>query len=554
LKYYLDDKPSNNPLENEDLYAKLMEMDPVHSNMAKGLRYKLNLVYRINRAKAFFVNSDLLNIDGITAKNTMCNFDFVPLVLICSYLINGVSVLLEGGAGSGKSTIVKILNKMLTGYPISKLEDTILRCDPELTKEQVSGFLDIGELMGDEHRIKVIWSPWITSYDDGNIGWIVDEINHAPPRVQNMLHSIMAEKIMKYQNRSKSVKEFRLVMTQNPMTLHDTTGKFPKSMSFLSRIWISIPVKQASAPDLAMIEDVRSDRREYHKELDDVVPNVMSLNELRAASILASRIHISHDAKKYTYYLTREVNLCVRAPRNDKTLCTTLFPSQGLCTALGSCHFNSSGSVCQKIYGGSARESNALIKFGQALVFFLGEENMDSVHPYHIRALAPYILTHKCYIPQTALKKEEHFFGNLHKFVESNLVQYCFTKLESRKKAEIAFKKLFRGEGTREDLEELKKSSSSDIYVCLDLFPKVVELEKGNTKPPWKIERSTLDELYKNYMQSIIQIEEDMSLSASEKVEHITNLIDEINEKPEIPFRSNLFDRAYILLTKLGLG
>lgn len=539
-----------NPLNNKKLYQSLMTIDPIHSNLAKNLRKKLWLAYMTNRAKAFLVNSDFLDLKDMKSKDTPNLLDFVPTILICSYLINGVSILLQGGPGSGKTTIAKIMNKMLTGYPITKLEDTIIRCDSELSKEQLIGYLDLGELMGSEHKMVVIWSPWIQSYDEGNIGWIVDEVNQAPPRIQSMLHSIMAERIIKYQFQSKFITEYRLIMSENPITNLDSTGKFPKSMSFLSRIWIKIPVKQASAPDLAMINDLRKDRKAYNLELDSIVPKILTLNELRIASILASRIPISNEAEKFITYLTRETNICIRAPRYDKTLCETVFPGQGLCTTPTNCHFYAEASICKKILGGSARESLALTKFGQALAFFIGEEGVSEVQPYHIRAIAPYILSHKCYIPQSVLKKEEHFFGDIYRFVDKNYVQYCYEKIENRRNIEIAFRNLFRGNGSEQDLNLLISASSSDLYVMVDLLPKVAQVDFRSDRTAPEVLSSVLDESYCKFMRTIIEIDEDGTKTAEEKAILLTNIIDQINKSSETPFRINLLDKIYVILNK----
>ena len=90
-------------------------------------------------------------------------------------------MLLIGGHGGGKSTLVKHLGRMFTGLSMAATEECIIRAHPQLTEEKMIATLNIAKLMqsGEE---EVLWRTFTTSF------WkILDEVNRLSPYAQNML-------------------------------------------------------------------------------------------------------------------------------------------------------------------------------------------------------------------------------------------------------------------------------------------------------------------------------------------------------------------------------
>ena len=56
-------------------------------------------------------------------------------------------MLLVGGHGGGKTTLVKLLGRMMTGRSLEEIEDGILRGHPQLTEEKMVATLKPGPLM-----------------------------------------------------------------------------------------------------------------------------------------------------------------------------------------------------------------------------------------------------------------------------------------------------------------------------------------------------------------------------------------------------------------------
>jgi len=124
----------------------------------------------------------------------------LPLIVgacVLSALVPRSAMLLIGGHGGGKTTLVKLLGRMMTGRSLHEIEDSMLRGHPQLTEEKMVATLRPGPLMKDGVEV-VVWRKFVTGF------WkIVDEVNRLTPHAQNILLSMLAEGELKYYDEVK---------------------------------------------------------------------------------------------------------------------------------------------------------------------------------------------------------------------------------------------------------------------------------------------------------------------------------------------------------------
>jgi len=164
-------------------------------------------------------------------------------ICLLNALVPNSAMLLIGGHGGGKTSIVKYLARMMTSISLSEAEECILRSHPQLTEEKVIASLNFPKLMKDGIE-EVKWRKFATSF------WkIIDEVNRTSPYTQNILLSLLAEGKIKYYDSVIDVSKYCLYATLNP----NDVGTFELSPPFLDRFGISIPISMPKSQDLAII-------------------------------------------------------------------------------------------------------------------------------------------------------------------------------------------------------------------------------------------------------------------------------------------------------------
>jgi MoxR-like ATPase len=458
----------------QDIFEKLYyTVDPVSSEIARTLRNKLMEVYTIVKAKAYFVTSDMLKIKTAAVDKKPIKLYHVPAAIIAAHLVNRSSTLLEGPPGCGKTKIIKIISRLMTGASITGA-DNIIYCDEELTKDKWMGFPDVAALMGNEHKFEIVWASWIKN--DACIDLIIDEINRANRKTQNELLSFMAEGILQYATIAKSIKDdYRLFFTQNPLDdIAGGVGIYPLGFAFKDRITQFIPVAQAPAYAMKRVSEIRRDDLNYDVDEDKIITPIMTIHDIRNATVLASKIPVTEQAKKYAQYIVRDPNLCLKAHLNDKTHAKNTRVGEGLCNG---CHFSQVTDYhCQKFIGGSMRMYNDLIALGRAYSFFLG---IDEVNEFILNSIAMDVVNHRVLVIPKQLREDKKYGKNEWAFLRSYLVDWCFGLLTTRKVVEESFNRLYYGTGTmvEEDIQSIMMRAQNDLYVRVDLLPKVMEID-----------------------------------------------------------------------------
>lgn len=378
---------------------------------------------------------------------------------VLNALVPNSAMLLIGGHGGGKTSIVKYLGRMFTGMSLSQAEECILRGHPQLTEEKILATLNLPKLLKNGEE-EVMWRTFASNF------WkIIDEVNRCSPYTQNILLSLLAEGKIKYYDSVLNVSKFCLYATLNP----NDVGTFEMSMPFLDRFGISVPISMPTSQDLSQILRSRDEKLGGYDELVQV-PSVLTEEDLLNVWFEVGEVKCTSEAEDYIHAIVREFTLCCRV---DKGNSEYLKPSTGLCTG---CHYNIPEKVpcsnCDSIL--SVRVAKDLLRYSRALAWLLGSEEV-SINM--IDAIAPYIIAHRVKYVERYLNKAP-YWGNRYYFTQ-DLLKLIRKRYLNRRKAYDMIDHFREGIIEENDLEKMALMAQSDLIVNQDLFPLAKKL---NTK------------------------------------------------------------------------
>ena len=417
------------------------------------LRKKVWKIINLIQANQLFVHYKVLTIKHIDEKSKKVKTQVLPEILslcILNALVPNSAMLLIGGHGGGKTTLVKLLGRMFTANSLNEIENSIIRGHPQLTEEKLIGTLKLGKLMK-EGEEEVVWRQFVTNF------WkIIDEVNRLTPYAQDILLSLLAEGTVKYYDSIITINKFCLFSTINP---HDV-GTFELSKPFLDRFGISVPISMPASHDLQLILSGKDEKYSGWDELTQV-PKILTIDDLMEIWYYVNRLPFSSDANNYIHAIIREFTLCARV---DKGNTEDLKPSTGLCSG---CHFNTTQNICNKIDSIlSVRVAKDLLRYSKAVAWLL---NLSLVDINVVNTIAPYVISHRVEYVKRELDKSP-YYGNKFEFSKNIL-----TLIQKRfKKREICYQinERFRAGSPKEnDLTELKKFEKNDLIVKYDLIP-----------------------------------------------------------------------------------
>lgn len=257
----------------------------------------------------------------------------IRLVLVA--VLSGGHVLLEDVPGVGKTLLAKSLARSIEG------RFQRVQCTPDLLPSDITG--------------TNIWNPRTGEFQFmpgpvfANI-LLADEINRATPRTQSALLEVMEEQQVTIDGVTRTVPSpFFVIATQNPV---EYQGTFPLPEAQMDRFALSLSLGYPSeAEELQMLQ-----RLQGGAKLQELQPCI-SLGEVLALRAQCAQVKVEPSLQQYILNL-------IRATRADEEV--TL--------------------------GASPRGSVALYRAIQALAFL---ENRDYAIPDDIKALAPYVLSHR---------------------------------------------------------------------------------------------------------------------------------------------------------------
>ncbi|UCE09719.1 MAG: AAA family ATPase [Candidatus Thorarchaeota archaeon] len=439
----------------------------------------------------------------------------IPLIAgmcVLNALVPRSAILLVGGHGGGKTTLIKLLGRMMTGRPLQEIDEGILRGHPQLTEEKMVATLKPGPLMKDGVEV-VVWRRFVTDF------WkLIDEVNRLTPHAQNILLSLLAEGEMKYYDETYRCEEYCLYATLNPAD----AGTFELSPPFLDRFGAAVPITMPTVTDLELILSSRDERLFGYDELWQV-PALMKEEELLTIWNLADKIPVSEEASGFMRSLVREFGACIRT---DKSQSRDLTVETGLCDG---CHFNTAKSVCNKVVIPlSVRAVKDLNRYAKAAAWLVGAAE---VGVEIVKSLAPLVFWHRTSFASDELDRSP-FYGDRYIYTK-HLVELASSRFAQRDAALRIIEQLEQGAAPVKALDELKEMGKSDLIVRLDYVRFAKELSKSR------------------YVKMTQGIEKSIHKKDAEKLARIH---DELMHDPEFPNRSMLLNKVSEALHRLTLS
>ena len=398
------------------------------------------------------------------------------LATINSIVKNG-AMLLYGGHGGGKTTLSKYLGQVFLNKSEYQIEKAILRGHQQLTEEKMLGSLNFKQILSpdlipEDGDIDVKWNEFVKSE------WkIIDEINRLTPYAQNILLSLLAEGVVKYQNQSYPIGDFTVFATMNP----PDEGNVILPPPFMDRFALALPI---TMPDHSTLQTIGktddSQKNDFSFSLGGVV-----LDEIKDE---VSKLKYDPEAEEFINNIVSEYRLCDRIVKEASDSITV---DNGLCTNGSECRYLTTELPCSKIeHPLSVRVKQDLYKYGKALAWFLG---YDTVKVIHINALAPYMIWHRSKLSERYIRNNLKEYFNNNKFsVNANLdgtkeiVSLIFNKFEHRmKNFLIDYKKAMNADLHIDELEQLIDKCSGydeDLMIIKEIHPELVKLKKVYTK------------------------------------------------------------------------
>ncbi|MFW9880548.1 MAG: AAA family ATPase [Candidatus Thorarchaeota archaeon] len=453
------------------------------------LRKKIWRIMNLIQANQLFVHHKKLNIKYFIEQSKKIQSRSLPEILtlcILNAIVPNSAMLLIGGHGGGKTSLVKLLGRMITASSLNEIESSIIRGHPQLTEEKLIGTLKLGKLMK-EGEEEVVWRQFVTNF------WkVIDEVNRLTPYAQDILLSLLAEGTVKYYDSITTINKYCLFATINPNDI----GTFELSQPFLDRFGISVPIAMPASHDLQLILAGKDEKYSGYDELIQV-PKILTIDELMEIWYYVNKIPFSSEVNNYIHAIIREFTLCARI---DKGNTEDLKPSSGLCSG---CHFNTSQNICNKIDTIlSVRVAKDLLRYSKALAWLLGISMIDI---NIVNNVAPYVISHRAVYVKRELDKSP-YFGNKYEF-SKNLLKLIQKRFKNRETAYEITERFREGNSKENDLVELNKFEKNDLIVKFDLIPFVNSVNNKKYPP---LAQEIKDAVKKGDLKTLANIRNDL--------------------------------------------
>lgn len=301
------------------------------------------------------------------------------------------AVLLYGGMGANKTTLVNLLGCSFLSLGLEEVEDLVISGHPEQTEEKIVGFLDPRQWAEPSPGpARVLWTGWARSK------WkLINEINRFPGGKQNLFLEILQKRRISYAGQVLTPGDTCYFATMNP----EFSSTYPVDQALLDRISACVPATQPDFLAGLLLAERERDVRELAEELPR-----FTAGEFEALPGLVAKKALKSQVELAILCLLRDFTLCERAPGYDKSQLSKAKPSLGLCSG---CHYwNNPEAVCWQVDEGlSDRVRQDLRAFCRAMAFLLDRDADLQV----LRAVAPYVIWHRVTPLPSALDKPPYF-------------------------------------------------------------------------------------------------------------------------------------------------
>ena len=366
--------------------------------------------------------------------------------------LRGHAVLLYGGMGANKTTLINLLGSSFLGLDLDQVEDLMVTGHPEQTEEKIVGFLDPRQWSSQEAGpTQVLWTAWARSK------WkLINEINRFPSGKQNLFLEILQKRKISYAGQVCQPGDTCYFATMNP----EFSATYPLDQALLDRISACVPAYQ---PDF-LAGLFLSEREKDVRDLAAMLPR-FTQSEFSSLPKLVAEKSLSSQVELAVLCLIRDFTLCERAPFFDKTQLSLNKPSLGLCSG---CHYhNNPEAICwQADEGLSDRVRQDLRIFCRAFAYLLDREADLEV----LRAIAPYIIWHRI-TPLPSILDKPPYFGAGKLALVAEMVEKSINRtMNERREMNLIYSRAMDGDlDAARTIEEL--SSFDDPIARLDFIP-----------------------------------------------------------------------------------
>lgn len=377
--------------------------------------------------------------------------------------LRGRAVLLYGGMGANKTTLVNLLGSSFLSMGLDEVEDLMVTGHPEQTEEKIIGFLDprqwtaAGAGVAGAGSTQVLWTAWAKS------NWkLINEINRFPSGKQNLFLEILQKRKISYAGQVCRPGDTCYFATMNP----EFSATYPLDEALLDRISACVPAAQPNFLAGLLLSEREREVRDLAGMLPSFTPQEFSsLPENVAEKSLTGQVELA------ILCLVRDFTLCERAPAYDKTQLSGSKPSLGLCSG---CHYyNNPEAICWQVDEGlSDRVRQDLRAFSRAFAYLLDRDADLEV----LKAIAAYIIWHRTTPLRSVLERPPYFGAGKLAYVAELVEKSINRTMNERAEMNLIFSRAFDGElSVARAIEEL--STFDDPIARLDFIPSLEQMQ-----------------------------------------------------------------------------
>ncbi|HPW72926.1 MAG: ATPase [Methanothrix sp.] len=376
---------------------------------------------------------------------------------IANACLRNRALLLYGGMGANKTTLINLLGSSFLSLPFSEVEDRMVTGHPEQTEEKMVGFLDPRQWMREEGgACTVLWTPWSKSR------WkLINEVNRFPGGKQNLFLEILKKRKISYSGQVNEPGDTCYYLTMNP----EFSATYPLDEALLDRISACVPAFQ---PDF-LAGLALSEREREVWELAGELPG-FTPQEFDSLPGLVTGKRLDPQVELAVLCLVRDFTLCERAPSYDKTQLSSARPSRGLCAG---CHYSGNPeAICWQVDEGlSDRARQDLRSFCRAIAYLLDREADLEV----LKAVAPYVIWHRINPVRSIIDRPPYYGARKLAFVAELVEKSINRTMNERMDMNLIFSRAVDGKRSISGaIEEL--SIFDDPIARLDFIPSLEEM------------------------------------------------------------------------------